>query len=80
MDPVGDVSAEKLNPRHWLLVIILDILILAELTAAMYLAAAHPDNFTPVFMKTFFGMLLPTLLVGFLAKRMVRTPPERINS
>ena len=80
MDPVGDVTAEKLNPRHWLLVIILDILILAELTAAMYLAAAHPDNFTPVFMKTFFGMLLPTLLVGLLAKRMVRTPPERINS
>lgn len=80
MDPVGDVTAEKLNPRHWLLVIILDILILAELTAAMYLAAAHPDNFTPVFMKTFFGMLLPTLLVGFLAKRMVRTPPERIKS
>jgi hypothetical protein len=80
MDPVGDVNAAKLNARHWLLVIILDVLILAELTAAMYVAAAHPDNFTPVFMKTFFGMLLPTLLLGLLAKRMVRTPAERIKS
>jgi len=80
MDPVGDVNAAKLNARHWLLVIILDVLVLAELTAAMYVAAAHPDNFTPVFMKTFFAMLLPTLLLGLLAKRMVRTPPERINS
>ena len=80
MDPVGDVNAAKLNARHWLLVIILDVLVLAELTGAMYVAAAHPDNFTLVFMKTFFGMLLPTLLLGLLAKRMVRTPPERIKS
>jgi len=80
MDPVGDVNAAKLNARHWLLVIILDVLVLAELAVAMYMAAASPDEFTPVFMKTFFGMLLPTLLLGLLAKRMVRTPPERINS
>ncbi len=80
MDPVGDVNAAKLNARHWLLVIILDVLILVELTVAMYVAAASPDDFTPVFMKTFFGMLLPTLLLGFLVKRMVRTPPERIDS
>ena len=80
MDPVGDVHAAKLNPRHWLLVIILDVLILAELTVAMYVAAASPDDFTAVFMKTFFGLLLPTLLLGFLAKRMMRTPPERIKS
>jgi hypothetical protein len=79
MDPVGDVNPAKLNARHWLLVIILDVLILAELALAMYMAAASPGDFTPVFMKTFFGMLLPTLLLGFLAKRMMRTPPERIK-
>jgi hypothetical protein len=80
MDPVGQVDLRKMNATQWLVVIVIDVLVLAELAVAMYMAAAHPDNFTPVFMKTFFGMLLPTLLLGLLAKRMVRTPPERIKS
>jgi len=80
MDLVGQVDLRKMNATQWLVVIVIDVLVLAELAGAMYVAAGHPDDFTLTFMKTFFAMLIPTLILGFLAKRMMRTPPERINS
>jgi len=80
MDPVGQVDLHRMNATQWLVVIVIDVLVLAELAGAMYVAAGHPDDFTPTFMKTFFGMLIPTLILGFLAKRLMRTPPERIKS
>lgn len=80
MDPMGEVRAPKMNGVQWLVVIVVDILILAELALAMYEANGNPDNFTPVFIKTFFGMLIPTLLIGYLCKRMLRPTSERIKS
>jgi hypothetical protein len=46
--------------------------VLAELCLAMYLAAAGSGDFTATFIKAFFGMLIPTLVVGALAKRRLR--------
>jgi hypothetical protein len=46
----------------------------------MYVASVHPDEFELMFMKSFFGMLIPTLVVSFLAKRMLRRTPEQVMS
>jgi hypothetical protein len=51
-----------------------------ELAAAMYVASVHPDEFELMFMKSFFGMLIPTLAICFLVKRMLRRAPERVMS
>jgi hypothetical protein len=71
MDPVEAVRVVN-RPRQWLLVIVMDLLVLAELCVAMYLAVASPEDFTETFIKAFFGMLIPTLGVGALAKRCLR--------
>jgi hypothetical protein len=69
-----------MNATQWLVVIVIDVLVLAELAGAMYVAAGHPDDFTLTFMKTFFAMLIPTLFLGFLAKRMMHPASRRIKS
>jgi len=68
----SDQDDETPDPGHWLLVIGVNLLILGELCAAMYFASMNPDNFTATFMKTFFGLSIPTLIVVFLLKRRLR--------
>ncbi|MCU0559691.1 MAG: hypothetical protein MUD16_05795 [Desulfobacterales bacterium] len=76
MDPVEQVEVTS-NPRHWLLAVVMNLLVLAELCVAMYLAAAAPDEFTAVFVKAFFGMLIPTLIAGrFLRRRLQAAPVQ----
>ena len=80
MENSEEVKEPEMNSRNWLLVIVVDVLILVELAAAMYVASVHPDDFELMFIKSFFGMLIPTLLLSFLAKRMLRRTPERLMS
>jgi hypothetical protein len=76
MDPVNEVDVAN-SPRHWLLVIVMNVLVLSELCVAMYLATSSTDDFTATFIKAFFGMLIPTLVVGVLAKRRLRLAPVK---
>ena len=80
MENSEEVKEPEMNTRSWLLVIVVDVLILVELAAAMYVASVHPDDFELMFMKSFFGMLVPTLVLSFLAKRMLRRAPEQVLS
>ena len=80
MEKPEEVKAPEMNSRNWLLVIVVDVLILVELAVAMYVASAHPDEFELMFMKSFFGMLFPTLVLSFLAKRILRRVPEQVLS
>jgi len=77
MDPINEADVVK-SPRQWLLVIVMDVLVLGELCVAMYLAVASAEDFTATFIKAFFGMLIPTLVIGALAKR--RLPPETVKA
>lgn len=61
----------SLDPRHILFVIFVNVLVLAELCVAMYMATQQPDEFTPVFFKTFFTLLVPTLVLAVVGKRFV---------
>ena len=58
---------------HKALVVGINILVLAALFIAMYRASLHPDEFTPTFFKTLFSLLLPSLALGFGAKRLLRS-------
>lgn len=64
--------APKLNTRQRLAVICLDVAMLAEVTLSVYMASKNPDQFTPVFMKAFFSMLIPTVAAGIFAIRRLR--------
>jgi hypothetical protein len=77
MDPVEQVDVTS-SPRQWLLAVVMNVLVLAELCVAMYFAAATPEEFTATFVKVFFGLLLPTLAAGYLMKRRLRAAPVRV--
>lgn len=50
-----------------------NLAVLSELCVAMAFAAqAPPENFTAVFFKVFFGLLVPTLLLAGIGKRLLR--------
>lgn len=57
---------------HKILVLLINSLVLGALTVAMYVASGHPEEFTLVFLKFFGGMLLPIIVLGFVAKRRLR--------
>lgn len=71
MDPVTEVDVAR-SPGQWLLVIVMNLAVLTELCVSMYMAAAYPDDFTATFIKCFFGMLIPTMVIGMIAKRRLR--------
>ncbi|MDL2267301.1 hypothetical protein LJC46_04855 [Desulfovibrio sp. OttesenSCG-928-G15] len=59
------------SPRMRIFAIGINILVISELTVAMYMASLQPDEFTPVFFKVFFGLLVPTLIGAFVGRRMI---------
>lgn len=54
-----------------LMAIIVNLLVLTELIIAMFVSSRYPDEFTPVFFKVFFSLLVPTLIIYFIVKRFV---------
>lgn len=51
--------------------LVVNLLVLGELTIAMYFASKTPESMTPVFFKIFFGLLLPTLVGAIFVKRFI---------
>ena len=77
--PIGEAQSVQLAhglPRM-LLTIAVNVLVLAEVFIAMYFAAQNPDEITPIFFKTLFSMLLPTLVLAFVAKRVIARRSRR---
>jgi len=64
--------APELNRRQRLAVILMDVAVLAEVTVSVYTASKFPEDFTPMFMKVFFSLCLPTLAAGIIAIRRLR--------
>jgi hypothetical protein len=58
---------------HKLLVIGINCLVVMALFIAMYRASLYPDDFNLTFFKTIFSLLIPTLLLGFIGKRFLRS-------
>ncbi len=65
-----DATAKpELTTRQRLAVIALDVALVAEVTLSVYLASRDPDAFTPVFLKSFFAMCLPTVAAAIVVIR-----------
>ena len=62
-----------MNIQQKIGVAVLDVLILIELGISMYRANKTPDLFTPVFFKTFFVLVIPTLIVAWIVIKRIRT-------
>jgi hypothetical protein len=61
-----------MNFRQKVAVAILDVLVIAELCVSMYIASQDPENLTPVFMKNFLSMVIPTLLLAWVIIKRLR--------
>lgn len=66
----------SMNGRQKLFILAIDFAIIVEVCIAMASAAANPDSFTPSFMRTFFAMFTPTILIGFIGFRRLRDRTE----
>ena len=75
MNPTRSIRRSATSRWHWVLVIAMNVAVLVELCVAMYLATSSAEDFTATFMKAFFGMLIPTLAIGILGKRRLRSVP-----
>lgn len=62
-----------MNTRQKIGVAVLDVLILIELGISIYLANKTPELFTPAFMKTFFVLAIPTLILARIVIKRLRT-------
>ena len=62
---------DRLNGRQRTVVVMMNLMLLAELTVCMYLGQQDPDNLTVFFLKTFLPMAGTTLIVArILIKRL----------
>jgi hypothetical protein len=67
----------EFSRTHIIRVVVVNVLVLVELCIAMYMANKNPDEFTPVFFKVFFSLLMPTLILASISKRFVRRPKAK---
>lgn len=61
-----------MNPRQRIAQIIINILVIAELCISIYLANKDPENFTLLFFKYLFGMLIPTIILSIAVIRILK--------
>jgi len=76
MGAAQHVHAELSLP-HVIRLVIVNVLVLVELCVAMFMANEHPEEFTPVFFKVFFALLVPTLILAAVSKRFVRPKAQQ---
>jgi len=73
----NDAPKIRMNGRQKLFICAIDLCIIVELCIAMSKATSvTPELFTPTFMKLFFAMFLPTLVVAFAGFRKLRDRAE----
>jgi membrane protein CcdC involved in cytochrome C biogenesis len=68
--------APPMNKKQKAAIIILDIVMIIQVAVAIGFAGSNPDEFTPVFFKVFFTMFIPTVIIGFMVIRRIKTPAD----
>ncbi len=64
-----------MNLRQKIAVILTDILLIAEICISMYLSSQEaPENLTPMFIKSFALMCVPTLVIAKITIKRLRSP------
>ena len=62
-----------MNIQQKAVVAVADVMIVVELCVSIYLANRDPENMTMLFMKCFFLMLIPTLILARVAIKILRS-------
>lgn len=62
-----------MNFRQKIAIAVIDTVVLGELALSIYMANQDPENFTLIFFKCFFGLLVPTLVMARVIVKMLRT-------
>ncbi len=73
---VSRYGKERFNLRQKLVLLLMDVLLLAELCYTMYIASGTGDMFSSVFMRTYLPMFIPTAVGGIWLCRRVRDRRE----
>lgn len=72
-------SRPVMNLKQKIAVAVVDVLVLAELAYSVYRANMDPENLTPVFFKTFFILLVPTLVLAKIVVKRLRSEEGEIQ-
>jgi hypothetical protein len=67
------MSEYKLFLLQKLVVLAINLFMVVAVFIAMYRASLNPEDFNATFFKTIFSLLIPTLVVGLLGKRLLRS-------
>ena len=62
-----------MNIQQKAAIAVADMVIVVELCISIFLANRDPDNMTLLFLKSFFLMLIPTLILTRVAFKMLRS-------
>ncbi|GAB6909686.1 hypothetical protein DESC_200016 [Desulfosarcina cetonica] len=77
-EPRQIANEERLNGRQHTVVVIMNLMLLVELTVCMYLGQQDPDTLTLFFLKTFLPVAGATLVgARMLVRRLGNTPGNR---
>ncbi len=66
------MSEYRLFYLQKVLVLAINLLMVVAVFIAMYRASLYPEDFNATFFTTIFSLLIPTLIFGFLGKRLLR--------
>lgn len=67
---------EKLNLKQKIVVIIMDVLLLAELTYSIYLGNQNPEYLAGIFLRTFIPMMIGTIVLARIFIKRFRTEEQ----
>jgi len=62
-----------MNIEQKIVIAILDVVLILELCIGMFFAQLDPANLTAAFCKSFFSMLIPTLILARIMVKRFRT-------
>jgi len=73
------MSEYRLFYLQKVLVLAINLLMVVAVFIAMYRASLYPEDFNATFFTTIFSLLTPTLIFGFLGKRLLRTRQNTVT-
>jgi hypothetical protein len=69
-----------MNFQQIVVIVIMDVLLIAELCVSMYLANQNPEYFTLVFVRDFLIMCVPTLILAKIFVKRMRSKETEVQS
>jgi hypothetical protein len=67
----------RMNGKQRLVVVLMDILLLAELAVAIYLGQRSPDDIALIFLKTYLPAMLVTVVLARICIKRLGPAEER---